>query len=608
MFILIALAIATIFSLSEDKKYSLVKDRQISYKTLSSEIFFLTLLILFVWRFIFNYEHFIILDGYGCKEYFFFTLIALSVAVSYYYLRAFWVNHTLISKGDEYPKHRTFKYFLIVCFALALLLWTMTEWYRDSYSAVNVDSLLITFLSPASGTDTTDIFLAMESPILFALFFICLFARLLFINLNICFKDNKLKRDIAKQHRYLLTCGTVIAGLLFFYAFFNAYKAFKLNDLYQIYCVRSNFLAEHYHDPHEKNFKFPTDKRNLIILYLESYENSYMSPKDGGFMQEDLCPELTALAKENINFSHNELLGGPRPAFGTTWSIASMINMTMGIPMKLPLHPSAYWHDDEYLPGVYGLGDILAKAGYRQEFMIGSDSSFSNLKALFKCHGNFKIFDHPYALEQALLPPDYHVFWGFEDRKLFEFAKMELTALSQSGQPFSFVMETADTHRPGGYLEAGAEQKYAHHYANVIRESSKEAAAFIAWLQEQDFYPATTVLIVGDHLSMESDFFHFYAFDKRTYRRSQYNVFLNPAPSLTYDQKVFTNRDYANYDFFPTILSAMGVEYEGEQLGLGTDLFSGAPTLFERYGFKAAEKELKRRSDFYYETFYQRQN
>ena len=37
-------------------------------------------------------------------------------------------------------------------------------------------------------------------------------------------------------------------------------------------------------------------------------------------------------------------------------------------------------------------------------------------------------------------------------------------------------------------------------------------------------------------------------------------------------------------DLFPTTLSSMGVEIEGNKLGLGTDLFSNEETLMEKLG------------------------
>ena len=98
---------------------------------------------------------------------------------------------------------------------------------------------------------------------------------------------------------------------------------------------------------------------------------------------------------------------------------------------------------------------------------------------------------------------------------------------------------------------------------------------------------------------METNFFEFYDFDE-DYHRSQYNVILNPAPSVPQkrDEMMF-NRVYANFDMFPTILSSMGVTIEGSRLGIGTDLFSEKKTLFEEYGFEYANEELGKMSVLY---------
>ena len=52
-------------------------------------------------------------------------------------------------------------------------------------------------------------------------------------------------------------------------------------------------------------------------------------------------------------------------------------------------------------------------------------------------------------------------------------------------------------------------------------------------------------------------------------------------------------------DMYPTILASMGVQIEGERLGLGTNLFSGEKTLVEELGYDYVDKELRKKSDFY---------
>ncbi|MNU03741.1 hypothetical protein D3C72_2478700 [compost metagenome] len=50
---------------------------------------------------------------------------------------------------------------------------------------------------------------------------------------------------------------------------------------------------------------------------------------------------------------------------------------------------------------------------------------------------------------------------------------------------------------------------------------------------------------------------------------------------------------------FPTILASLGVDFKGNRLGLGTNLFSDRKTLVEELGLHYVDKELEKNSSFY---------
>jgi phosphoglycerol transferase len=56
-------------------------------------------------------------------------------------------------------------------------------------------------------------------------------------------------------------------------------------------------------------------------------------------------------------------------------------------------------------------------------------------------------------------------------------------------------------------------------------------------------------------------------------------------------------------DLFPTMLSAMGYEIEGNRLGLGTDLFSGRATLAEEMGYEGLNEEVQKYSQYFIDHF-----
>ena len=112
------------------------------------------------------------------------------------------------------------------------------------------------------------------------------------------------------------------------------------------------------------------------------------------------------------------------------------------------------------------------------------------------------------------------------------------------------------------------------------------------WVQKQDFYENTTIVLAGDHPTMDSDFCDDVDSD---YTRKVYTVYINPAAEV---QKPDVYRDYTTFDHYPTTLASLGVEIEGERLGLGTNLFSDEWTLTEKYQRSWVESELSRKSKF----------
>lgn len=46
---------------------------------------------------------------------------------------------------------------------------------------------------------------------------------------------------------------------------------------------------------------------------------------------------------------------------------------------------------DEFMPNVVMIGDILEDAGYNQMFLIGSNATFGGRRLMYSEHGNFTI-------------------------------------------------------------------------------------------------------------------------------------------------------------------------------------------------------------------------
>lgn len=356
---------------------------------------------------------------------------------------------------------------------------------------------------------------------------------------------------------------------------------------------RSKIFEEEYVASENVKITFPEKKRNLIYIFLEATESTLGSKENGGGWEYSIIPELEKLAKENINFSNTEKIGGARPVPGTGWTVAGMVAQTSGVPLKTDIDTNAYFGYSSFLPGVYSLGDILKKEGYNLKLMVGSDSSFGGRKDYFTVHGNYEIFDFYTAIEEEKMTKEDEVWWGYDDDDLFKWAKEEILELADKDEPFNFIMLTADTHFMDGYLSENVGNEFDTQYENVFAYSSKSVYQFVKWIQEQDFYDNTTIVLVGDHIGMQTEFYENHV--DEGYERTVYNTFINSA----IPDKNSKNRQFSTLDIFPTVLASIGAEIEGERLGLGTNLFSGEPTLIEKYGYEKVNDELSKRSNYY---------
>lgn len=373
---------------------------------------------------------------------------------------------------------------------------------------------------------------------------------------------------------------------------YRAWDKLEIGDYIANQMEDSVFIELLYADPDKVKLDFPEKKRNLIYIYLESMETTYADKKNGGAFDENAIPELTELSMENENFSGSDnILNGGYSLTGSTWTMGAMFAQTSGLPLNISIDGNDMDTQDSFFSGIVTLGDILEKEGYSQTLMLGSEAVFGGRELYFTDHGHYDILDYNYAIENGWIPEDYRVWWGFEDEKLFSFAKEKLIDLAAQEEPFNLTLLTVDTHFEDGYVCELCDDKFGdNQYANVMACSSKQVSEFVKWIQQQDFYENTTIVISGDHPTMDSDFCE--DIDE-AYQRKVYTAYVNADASAGSER-----REFSTFDNFPTTLAALGVDIEGNRLGLGTNLFSNEQTLTEIYGIEKENQELSKNSEF----------
>lgn len=472
---------------------------------------------------------------------------------------------------------------VIVLGVFSVLLSNSIIWMFNTWSNLSMDELVYHLNTPMEGT-SKDIILeyvdfCVPAAIL-ALIFIIIF-------IIVFHKRKKIYHAVMAG---FLFCAVLLAG----YFLNMTWVRLDIAHYSENKSTYSTFIETNYVNADDVKLCFPEQKRNLIYIFLESMETTYADVENGGGFEKNCIPELTGLAQEYEDFSGSEsILNGGYSMPQTTWTVAAMFAQTAGLPLAIPIENNEMNTQDSFFEGTTTLGNILQDAGYSQTLLIGSDATFGGRRLLFSEHGDFTIHDYNYAIQEGLIPADYRVWWGYEDKRLFRFAKSELRTLAAQDEPFNLTILTVDTHREDGYVcEDCGDEFGENQYANVMACSSKMAADFVRWIQKQDFYENTTIVLAGDHPTMDSDFCEDV---DSAYTRKVYTAYINPAAEV---QKPDVYREYTTFDYYPTTLASLGVEIEGERLGLGTNLFSDEWTLTEKYQRDWVESELNRKSKF----------
>lgn len=375
---------------------------------------------------------------------------------------------------------------------------------------------------------------------------------------------------------------------------YTSVKRIKFDEYLIGYFENSVFIENNYIDPNDIKIEFPSHKRNLIHIYLESVELSFLAQQEGGAFNKSVIKELGKLADEGETFSGSDgYKNGAISLNGSTWTMGGAFATETGLPLKIKIDGNSMDTQEHFFKDVKALGDILKDNGYNTVVMKDVDMTFAGSELFYKEHGKNQVIDDKYVRANGIIPEDHHVWAGFEDKLLFDIAKNKLLELSKSTVPFALTFYTNDTHFADGYICDICPDDFSDQYSNVYACSSKQVYDFVEWIKQQNFYKNTTIVIHGDHPTMNPDYVVKHT-NLKNYNRRVYVNFLNseiqnisPSP-----------RQYSTFDLFPTILASLGAKIPGDKLGLGTNLYSNTRTLIETNGIDEINNELNKKSLF----------
>lgn len=448
-----------------------------------------------------------------------------------------------------------------------------------TFGKVTLEQILFHLNIPSTSVDS-DILKLLS---LFGLLYITFLFIHAFVFRNIIYKSDNLN-GITKNLIYNITCTSISLTIIFYIdAIYDIRKFYNTET--------STFIKDNYND---RKVSF-NEKRNLVLIFLESIESGYTN---ASVLGKNLIPELEELSRNNVSFS------GYIQTRGSGWTQASLVNMLLGIPLMWPRglffnRRSQRSNINKFLPHAISLTSTLHENGYSTNIFLGSSTSFSDKDKLFLTHKIKNVYDKQYFNRMGYgSTKNKGTGWGYKDDFIYKKAFDEYKQLSSSNKPFFLMVETVDTHFPNGYVEQ--DQVEFGDIRDSIRQSSIMCSNFVKKLYEYNNLHNTTVVIVGDHLWMMNPLAKFTEKMENIKPREIYNVFINSAIS---NKQIQTKRCYAPFDMAPTILEAIGANLHKNRFGLGTSLFSKENTLLERYGAQYVNQELAKTSPFYFKLF-----
>lgn len=383
----------------------------------------------------------------------------------------------------------------------------------------------------------------------------------LFLTLSIyliqkVFKFNLNKKLIVILNIIILTISLVL--LLNRISFFDTYK-------------HENFIDENYFPT--TSIKAPTKKDNIILIYVESLENSY---REISLFDKNLILSLDEHTKDWTSFSRYS------QNYGGNYTIAAIVSTQCGVPLR----PSTWYNkklkkadiiganeignlSEKFLPNLVCLGDILKKDGYNNIFLGGADSVFAGKGKFFKQHGYDTVMGRTewQARGETVMNA-----WGLYDEMLLKNAKLELDKAYDAGKPFNLTLLTVDTHHPRGYTSPECKKRGVENFTGIVKCNVDLLTEFLKYVEVKGYMKNTNIVIMGDHLAMtNSEIEKLKSLPERTIYNKFYTL-----------KKVTPNRDRIyQVSMFPTILEVLNYEVPNGKLGLGASGFS--PTVDKNY-------------------------
>lgn len=335
----------------------------------------------------------------------------------------------------------------------------------------------------------------------------------------------------------------------------------------------------------------PSERRNLVLIYVESLEDAYRSEELFG---RNLLARLDSATEGWHSF------GNFVQTTGTSWTMGGIVSTQCGVPLRPYSWRESGSTDgsrdgnalgekaDSFMPGIVCLGDLLKDAGYVNVFMGGADHAFAGKGKFLSAHGYQEIWGRTEWERQGETKMNA---WGLFDPQLLFLARKKLDELMGAGRPFNLTLLTLDTHHPHGFVSDVCRDEGVVDFPGVVECTAGLVASFIDYIRSNGYLETTDVVVIGDHLSMVNPVYD--QLSRQPHRTIYNRIYSSRALSRNRD-------DLYHFSIFPSILDMLGFKFPDGRLGLGV---SGFGSIGENarglYSQRDLEYKLAAKSDLY---------
>ena len=320
-------------------------------------------------------------------------------------------------------------------------------------------------------------------------------------------------------------------------------KRIKLSD---VEAQNLNKIGIGPQSPGLSKLKNYVQKRNVVILYLESFNTNYT--KKGGSHFKDLTPNIDLFIEKSVLFSN--YFNAVSPTHN------SIFSSWCGIFPEL--HDNYVRENPDYTKSLTCFSDILNSLGYTQKFFFGHGSWYGGITLFLKNHSYEQVSELSHIeREFPAMVKNKHI-WGIQDTDLSRYVIRQLEQV-ENNQPFNIGAFYINTHPP--FFTAPDCPKYVLDNTSKLHLQSihcvdHAVGMILQTLKKRGLMGNTVVVVVGDTPGHDHEKGQFLSYNRTLL--AVYSPNLKPGINKTVSYSP---------DLGPTILEAMGIPVPQIQSG-----------------------------------------